>query len=96
MSANTSSDNEGRLVLVSGRAHPELATPSPASSAPSSSRRPPTTSPTARSTCGSASPCAAADAFVLQSHTAPINQWIMEQLLMVDALKRASAQDRSP
>jgi ribose-phosphate pyrophosphokinase len=31
------------------------------------------------------------DAFVLQSHTAPINQWIMEQLLMVDALKRASA-----
>src|SRR5919112_218762 len=31
------------------------------------------------------------DAFVLQSHTAPINEWIMEQLLMVDALKRASA-----
>jgi ribose-phosphate pyrophosphokinase len=31
------------------------------------------------------------DAFVLQSHTAPINQWIMEQLIMVDALKRASA-----
>jgi ribose-phosphate pyrophosphokinase len=32
-----------------------------------------------------------ADAFVLQSHTAPINTWIMEQLIMVDALKRASA-----
>src|SRR5262245_62273549 len=31
------------------------------------------------------------DAFVLQSHTAPINQSIMEQLIMVDALKRASA-----
>jgi ribose-phosphate pyrophosphokinase len=31
------------------------------------------------------------DAFVLQSHTAPINHWIMEQLIMVDALKRASA-----
>ena len=31
------------------------------------------------------------DAFVLQSHTSPINQWIMEQLIMVDALKRASA-----
>jgi len=31
------------------------------------------------------------DAFVLQSHTAPINTWVMEQLLMVDALKRASA-----
>ena len=32
-----------------------------------------------------------ADAFVLQSHTTPINTWIMEQLIMVDALKRASA-----
>jgi ribose-phosphate pyrophosphokinase len=31
------------------------------------------------------------DAFVMQSHTAPINTWIMEQLIMVDALKRASA-----
>ncbi len=31
------------------------------------------------------------DAFVLQSHCEPINKWIMEQLLMVDALKRASA-----
>jgi len=28
---------------------------------------------------------------VLQSHTVPINTWVMEQLLMVDALKRASA-----
>lgn len=32
-----------------------------------------------------------ADAFVLQSHTSPINTWLMEQLIMVDALKRASA-----
>ena len=31
------------------------------------------------------------DAFVLQSHTTPINKWIMEQLIMIDALKRASA-----
>ena len=31
------------------------------------------------------------DAFVLQSHTTPINTWIMEQLIMIDALKRASA-----
>ncbi|GAA4889111.1 ribose-phosphate diphosphokinase [Tessaracoccus lubricantis] len=31
------------------------------------------------------------DAFVIQSHTAPVNEWIMEQLIMVDALKRASA-----
>lgn len=31
------------------------------------------------------------DVFVLQSHTTPINKWIMEQLIMIDALKRASA-----
>ncbi|WP_377644507.1 ribose-phosphate diphosphokinase [Oryzobacter terrae] len=31
------------------------------------------------------------DAFVIQSHTNPINECIMEHLLMVDALKRASA-----
>ena len=31
------------------------------------------------------------DAFVIQSHCEPINQWVMEQLIMVDALKRASA-----
>ncbi len=31
------------------------------------------------------------DAFVIQSHAAPINKWIMEHLIMVDALKRASA-----
>jgi ribose-phosphate pyrophosphokinase len=31
------------------------------------------------------------DAFVMQSHTTPINKWIMEQLIMIDALKRASA-----
>jgi ribose-phosphate pyrophosphokinase len=32
-----------------------------------------------------------ADAFVIQSHTTPINDWVMESLLLVDALKRASA-----
>ena len=31
------------------------------------------------------------DAFVLQSHSAPINDQIMEHVIMVDALKRASA-----
>ncbi|QDP97950.1 ribose-phosphate diphosphokinase [Microlunatus elymi] len=31
------------------------------------------------------------DAFVIQSHSAPVNEWVMEQLIMVDALKRASA-----
>ncbi len=31
------------------------------------------------------------DAFVVQSHTVPINDWLMESLILVDALKRASA-----
>ncbi|MCZ7532434.1 MAG: ribose-phosphate diphosphokinase [Acidimicrobiia bacterium] len=32
-----------------------------------------------------------ADCFVIQSHSKPINEHIMEQLIMIDALKRASA-----
>jgi len=32
-----------------------------------------------------------ADAFILQSHSEPINDHIMEQLIMIDAAKRASA-----
>jgi ribose-phosphate pyrophosphokinase len=31
------------------------------------------------------------DAFVIQSYGPPINKWVMEALIMVDALKRASA-----
>jgi ribose-phosphate pyrophosphokinase len=31
------------------------------------------------------------DAFVIQSCTVPINTWVMETLIMIDALKRASA-----
>src|SRR5438105_13718935 len=31
------------------------------------------------------------DAFVIESHTTLINQWLMEQLIMIDSLKRASA-----
>ena len=31
------------------------------------------------------------DAFVVESMTAPVNQWVMETLVMVDALKRGSA-----
>lgn len=36
-------------------------------------------------------PVRGADVFVMQSHTEPINTWIMEQLIMIDSLKRASA-----
>ena len=91
MTGITSPDHEKRLVLVSGRAHPDLAA---AVSEQLGSELVPTTAYDfangeiyvryGESVRGS-------DAFVLQSHAAPINVWIMEQLIMVDALKRASA-----
>ena len=91
MTGITAHDHEKRLVLVSGRAHPELAA---AVSQQLGSALVPTTAYDfangeiyvrfGESVRGS-------DAFVLQSHAAPINVWIMEQLIMVDALKRASA-----
>jgi ribose-phosphate pyrophosphokinase len=31
------------------------------------------------------------DAFIIQAHPSPINHWLMEHLLMIDAMKRASA-----
>jgi ribose-phosphate pyrophosphokinase len=83
--------NQKRLVLISGRAHPALAQ---SIADELGSELVPTDSRTfangeiyARfdeSVRGS-------DAFVIQSHTSPINEWLMEQLIMVDALKRASA-----
>jgi ribose-phosphate pyrophosphokinase len=82
---------EKRLVIVSGRAHPELA----ASIATELDTR---VVPTDARTFANGELYArydesvrGCDAFVIQSHTAPINQWLMEQLIMVDALKRASA-----
>jgi ribose-phosphate pyrophosphokinase len=80
-----------RLVLVAGRAHPQLAKDI---AAELGSELVPTDARTfangelyARYD-ESVRGC---DAFVIQSHTAPINEWLMEQLIMVDALKRASA-----
>ena len=80
-----------RLLLFAGRAHPELA----AEVAGCLGIEP---TPTRISDFAngeifvrSLESVRGCDAFVLQSHTSPINQWIMEQLIMVDALKRASA-----
>jgi ribose-phosphate pyrophosphokinase len=82
---------EKRLVLIGGRAHPELA--EQVSAALGSELVPTSAYDFANGEIyvrfgESVRGC---DAFVLQSHCAPINHWIMEQLLMVDALKRASA-----
>ena len=80
-----------RLVLISGRAHPALARQIAdelgSDLVPTDARTFANGEIYARfdeSVRGS-------DAFVIQSHTSPINEWLMEQLIMVDALKRASA-----
>ena len=79
------------LMLISGRSHPKLA------AAVAAELGVPLT-PTAAYDFANGEifvrfeeSVRGADTFVLQSHTAPLNKWIMEQLIMIDALKRASA-----
>ena len=85
------STGERRLVLIGGRAHPELTEQIAAELGVEA------VSTTAYDFANGeiyvrfTESVRGSDAFVVQSHCAPINQWIMEQLLMVDALKRASA-----
>lgn len=91
MTGILSADGSKRLVLVSGRAHPELAT---AVAAELGTELLPTSAydfANGEIYVRFGESVRGADVYVLQSHTAPINQWIMEQLIMVDALKRASA-----
>lgn len=82
---------EKNLMVFSGRAHPELATEVAdllgTALVPTSAYQFANSETYVRYE-ESVRGC---DAFVLQSHTAPINEWIMEHLIMVDALKRASA-----
>jgi ribose-phosphate pyrophosphokinase len=82
---------EKRMVLISGRAHPELA--DEVSHALGVELVPTSAYDFANSEIyvRFEESVRGADAFVIQSHTANVNQWIMEQLIMVDALKRASA-----
>ncbi len=84
-------DNKRNLMLFSGRAHPELG------EAVAKNLGIDLTPMTARDFANgeifvrfeeSVRGC---DAFVLQSHTQPLNKWLMEQLIMIDALKRGSA-----
>jgi ribose-phosphate pyrophosphokinase len=83
--------DEKRLVLVSGRAHPDLARDVAAELDIDLVHTTAYDFANGEIYVRYAESVRGADVFVLQSHTAPINQWIMEQLIMVDALKRASA-----
>lgn len=84
-------DNKKNLMLFSGRAHPELGT------AVANSLGVDVTPTTARDFANGEifvrfeESVRGSDAFVLQSHPAPLNKWLMEQLIMIDALKRGSA-----
>lgn len=91
MTGIVSNDGEKRLVLVSGRAHTDLATD--VAEHLGIELLPTTAYDFANGEIYTrfGESVRGSDAFVLQSHARPINQWIMEQLLMVDALKRASA-----
>ena len=84
-------ENRKNLMLFSGRAHPELA-------AAVARELGVDTVPTQAYDFANGEifvrfeeSVRGSDAFVIQSHATPINTWLMEQLIMVDALKRASA-----
>ena len=84
-------DNRKSLMLFSGRAHPELA------EQVAKELDVHVTAQTARDFANGEifvrfdESVRGSDAFVLQSCPAPLNTWLMEQLLMIDALKRGSA-----
>ncbi|MGN6242332.1 MAG: ribose-phosphate diphosphokinase [Motilibacteraceae bacterium] len=91
MSSVIKTTGEKKLMLFSGRAHPELADAVAEELGTS-------LTPTAAYDFANGEifvrfeeSVRGSDAFVIQSHTAPLNKWIMEQLIMIDALKRASA-----
>ncbi|MEX1078463.1 MAG: ribose-phosphate diphosphokinase [Homoserinimonas sp.] len=80
-----------RLVLVTGRAHPELAADIAAALETEIVTTDARTFANGEIYARYDESVRGCDAFVIQSHTTPINEWLMEQLIMVDALKRASA-----
>ena len=80
-----------RLVLASGRAHPQLAIDIAAALDSELVGTDSRTFANGEIYARYDESVRGSDAFVIQSHTSPINEWLMEQLIMIDALKRASA-----
>ena len=83
--------NEKQLMLFSGRAYPQLASEVAALMGVDLVPTRALTYANSEIYVRFEESVRGCDAYVLQSHTAPVNEWIMEQLIMVDALKRASA-----
>jgi ribose-phosphate pyrophosphokinase len=88
---NISATTKKHLVLVSGRAHPALAEQVAqeigTELVPTEAR----TFANGEIYARYGDSVRGSDVFVIQAHPYPINEWLMEQLIMVDALKRASA-----
>jgi ribose-phosphate pyrophosphokinase len=80
-----------RLVIVTGRAHPQLALDIATELSTELVHTDARTFANGEIYARFDESVRGCDAFVVQSHTNPINEWLMEQLIMVDALKRASA-----
>ena len=79
-----------RLVIVSGRAHPQLAVDVAAALETDVVHTDARTFANGEIYARYDESVRGADVFVIQSMPAPLNEWVMEQLIMVDALKRAS------
>jgi len=85
------SQGEKRLVVISGRSHPELAhkvaEELETSLLPVDAR----TFASGEIYTRMEESVRGCDAFVIQSYSGPVNEWLIEQLIMIDTLKRASA-----
>jgi ribose-phosphate pyrophosphokinase len=79
-----------RLVIVTGRAHPQLAEDVAKALETDVVHTDARTFANGEIYARYDESVRGADVFVIQSMPAPLNEWIMEQLIMVDALKRAS------
>ncbi len=85
------SKGEKRLVVIAGRSHPQLAA---AVAAELDTALLPVDARTFASGeiyTRMEESVRGADAFVIQSYGGPVNEWLIEQLIMIDTLKRASA-----
>ena len=82
---------EKRLVIISGRSHPVLAEAVAkeleTSLLPVDAR----TFASGEIYTRMEESVRGCDAFVIQSYSGPVNEWLVEQLIMIDTLKRASA-----
>ncbi len=83
--------SEKHLIVASGRAYPELAEEIASMMGVDLVPLRTVTYANSEIYCRFEESVRGADAFVIQSYPAPVNEWLMEQLIMVDALKRASA-----